>query len=614
MKPKAILWIAILIFPIGLAMSGKQAAAEPSAFSVYGNTFYVAVSGSDPLGDGSAGNPWATITHALENVPDNSLVLVGPGTYNGRVRLKGVYTQGVIVRSEVPYQARLRHTSTVVTCFYGQGITLEGFDIAHEGPGSGALVIQIQDLIGTPGGIDHVRDIVLRDNVIHDSYNNDLVKVNNGAGDILIEGNLFYNQEGHDEHIDVNSVTNVVIQDNVFFNDFSGSGRANNNDTGSFIVIKDSNGTDDSNVGSLDITVRRNVFLNWEGSTGSNFVLIGEDGNPYYEAKNVIVENNLLLGNSANVMRAPFGVKGGQQVTFRHNTVVGNLPALAYAMRLNQEGSNPANDQIYFYNNVWSDPETTMGAENDSSSNDFSDTPFGQTTSNWALQNNHYWNGGSPVPFDSGELINYTDDSQGTVSDPALPSFAGLILPRWNPGSGAFADGSADIRQVFERLVISFGVPASNSPLIDQAEAANAPADDILRHPRPVGGDPDIGAVEIQDSGFSLALSPSAQAIEPGGQAAYLVQTASIAGFSDPISLIHGSPPVSLTLSLKPGQIFPGQWATLMVTSTHAGPISPGLFYSLPITATSTGITHTASASLLIGGSRAYLPTLSVAP
>ena len=58
---------------------------------------------------------------------------------------------------------------------------------------------------------------------------------------------------------------------NIFFNDFAGSGRSNNNDTSSHIVIKD------SNLGSHNITVRRNVFLNWEGSTGSNFILIGED-------------------------------------------------------------------------------------------------------------------------------------------------------------------------------------------------------------------------------------------------------------------------------------------------------------------------------------------------
>src|SRR5581483_3785390 len=120
----------------------------------------------------------------------------------------------ITVRSEVPYRALLRHTSTVVQAFYGQGIALEGFDIAHSGPGAGALVVQIQDLRGSPGGSDIVSRITLRNNILHDSYNNDILKINNGAGQITVTGNVFYNQSGSDEHIDVNSVTDVTIEDN----------------------------------------------------------------------------------------------------------------------------------------------------------------------------------------------------------------------------------------------------------------------------------------------------------------------------------------------------------------------------------------------------------------
>ena len=217
---------------------GDPYPVENSRILAEQNVYYVATDGSDLSGDGSDINPWATITQALDSVPDGSTVLVRSGTYNGRVRLRGTFSEGVTVSAQVPYQARLRHDSTVVTCFYGQGITLEGFDIAHDGPGAGALVIQIQDLLGEPGGDSFVSRITLRNNVLHDSYDNDLLKVNNGAGQITVEGNVFYNQTGHDEHIDVNSVTDIVIQDNIFFNDFSGSGRINRDDTGSYIVIK----------------------------------------------------------------------------------------------------------------------------------------------------------------------------------------------------------------------------------------------------------------------------------------------------------------------------------------------------------------------------------------
>jgi len=485
-------FLSLLVFDamgIGITIPGKTYAQD--------QTYYVAPNGNDLTGYGSVLKPWATTTHALDSVSDGATILVRPGIYAGQVRLRGTFDTGVTVRSEIPQLARLRHNATVVTCFYVKGITLEGFDIAHSGPGAGPLVIQIQDLRGALGGDDIVSRITLRNNVLHDSYNNDILKINNGAGNILVEGNIFYNQTGSDEHIDVNSVTDVVIQDNIFFNDFAGSGRVNNNDTSSFIVVKDSNGEDDSNLGSRFVTIRRNIFLNWEGSTGANFLLIGEDGQPYHEARDVLVENNLMLGNSDNVMRAAFGVKGGKDIIFRHNTIVGDLPSLAYAMRLNIEGANPPNENIRFFNNIWSDPTGTMGAENPSRPNDFSDTPPGETAS-FTLSHNLYWNGGQPVPSDSGEIINFTDDSQRVTDDPKLALQTGITVPRWLESSNSFADGSATIRQAFENLVKQYGALTRKSHAINSADPQNTSTEDILGKPRPANNLPDMGAFEFQ--------------------------------------------------------------------------------------------------------------------
>jgi hypothetical protein len=464
----------VLIIPNLLPSTNAQA-----------TTFYVATNGNNTTGNGSSAAPWATISHAITEVPDGSTILVRPGTYNGLVRLDESFAQGVTVRSETPYQARLRHTSAVLIVYNGVGITVEGFDIAHAGPGAGALVIQIQNLRET--GV--VSRITLRNNIIHDSYNNDLLKINNGAQQIVVSGNLFYNQNGSDEHIDINSVTDVQVVDNIFLNDFAGSGRSNGNDTSAYVVVKDSNANDDGLLGSKNISLRRNIFLNWQGSTGYGFVQVGEDGTANYEAEEVLIENNLLLGNSANPMRAPFAMMGVRNVTVRHNTIVGDLPVTAgYTMRLYNFGENQPNANIRFYNNIWSDPTGTMER--------FAAAPAGETAS-FTLDHNLYWNNGQPIPSSSSSLVNVSNDAARLLANPQLGAQTGLALPRWNANSNSFGDGSTTIRQAFERLVQLYGTPGGTAAR-DAALATQSPNDDILGNGR--GSAPDLGAVEAVSS------------------------------------------------------------------------------------------------------------------
>ena len=450
-------------------------------------TYYVASDGADAPGGGSAAQPWASITYALDRVPDGALILVAPGTYNGRIRIRGVFDPPVTVRSQVPYRARLRHNATVLTAYDGNGVSgirIEGFDIAHSGDGAGAIVVHVQAM----GASSPAQDIVLVDNILHDSWNNDVLKINNGARRIQVLGNLFYNQGASDEHIDINSTEDVLVEGNVFFNDFAASGRPVSSNSSSFIVIKDSNGNDDGLVGARNTRVRRNVFLNWQGSSGSNFVLCGEDGHPYHESFDVVVENNLFLGNGTPAIRAPFGVKGCRDVLFRANTVSGNMPGNAFAMRLNTEGSNPANQNIVFRNNIWSDPTGTMSR--------FSTTPVGETTS-FTLQRNLYWNNGATLPNHPAELINIGNDAQPVFGDPALVDPAGVATPYWNEATGTFNGGFTRIEQVFTALADTYGTTSAHGAGIGQADLAQMPPDDLLGRPR--GVMPDMGAVQSRN-------------------------------------------------------------------------------------------------------------------
>ncbi len=475
---------------LAAALGGALAVADARAQAPC--THWIATNGSDTTGTpGSSAQPWRTVDFASARLlalgAHGAVACLKDGVYTGPNSLYERFNAPTTFRAENAYRAVLQNNSRALALFGARNLVFEGLEFRHTGPGADALVIQVQ--MADPANWSE--DVGFVNNILHDSWNNDILKINNGARRVTVRGNVFYNQTGSDEHMDVNSVTDVVIEDNIFFNDFAGSGRPNNNDTSSFIVMKDSNQDDDGQIGADRITVRRNVFLNWEGGGGSNFVLVGEDGQDYFEGEDILVENNLMIGNSANDMRAAFGVKGGRNVTFRSNTVTGNLPALAYAFRINREGLNPVNENVRFHNNVWSDPTGTMGAEAAGGTNDFSDGEPSEVTG-LVLDRNLYWNGGAAIP--PGNQVNpNVNDVRRIVANPQVATNqSGVVLPRWT--GAAFVSGSTTIRQEFVRLVNLYGAIPAGSPGHNQADPALSPADDILGTPRSV---PDVGAFEV---------------------------------------------------------------------------------------------------------------------
>lgn len=431
--------------------------------------------------------PWARLEYSSDAIPDNNCtVWFKEGEYYGNHRLNRRFNTPTTFKSIHPFQATFLNNGVVLVISGGTNIVLEGFIFTHTGPGAGKLVVAVD---GSDKGWSEF--ITLRNNIFHDSYNNDLLKIHSGVRFVTVDGNVFYNQGYGEQHMDVNSVTDVVIQNNIFFNDFEGSGRTNSNDTKNFLIIKDSNNDEDGLEGSERITVRRNIFLNWQGRPGETLIQVGIDGKPYHEAKDVIIENNLIIGNTQNEVGTVFGVSGAKDVYFVNNSVVGDMPSWAYAFRINIRGLNPQNQNIHFYNNIWSDPTGTMGAGFSGRPNEFSDGDPADTI-NLVLDNNLYWNGGEEIP--PGEVASpLEDDDHRVVADPLLNTiYEDIVLPRWTGSS--FLSGNATVSDEFLRLTNFYGRIPPGSPSVGLAVLTYAPADDILGRLRTAT--PDLGAYE----------------------------------------------------------------------------------------------------------------------
>jgi hypothetical protein len=441
-----------------------------------------------PAGDdanpGTAARPWATLAHAASEVDDaRCTVWFANGTYSGPNKVRRRFSTPTVFRAAEPYRAVFEHDDTVLVIGGARNLVFQGLRLRHAGPGSGGLLAYVDQT--AEAWTEHV---TFRDNIFHDSHDDDLLKLHDGARFVTVTGNVFYNQGDGEEQIDVNGVTDVVIQDNVFFNDLERSGRTDRSLTKHAITVKDSNGG--ASPGSRRITIRRNVFLNWQGGAES-FVSVGNDGKPYHEAVGVRIENNLFLGNSAEALDAAFTVSGARDVVFVNNTVTGDLPAAGYAFRVYTKRANPPNDGVLFANNIWSDPTGTMGASGPGDRNDFANGRPGQTAG-LVLDTNLYWNGGAAIP--AGEPVDpLVADTGAVIGDPQLSTaHDDVAVPYWTGVS--FLSGNLTIRDEFERLVMAHAAVPAHSPALGRGAPALAPVEDILGRARPAA--PSIGAFD----------------------------------------------------------------------------------------------------------------------
>ena len=481
-----------LVFPSSLLLPALLFLAQASKLSA--DTFYLAPGGSDSAGNGSRQKPWRTMEYATGKVPDDgSTVVLLDGQYDGSQSVSRQFRKSCTVRAEHAYRARLSgglRQNRVLTCYEAANVVFRGLEIVGSGASQGEYLVHIS----TP----NTHHLVFEDCVIHDCYNNDMIKINDATHHILFRNCVFYNQtdgEGF-QHFDINTCTDIRLEDSIFFNDYAGSGRRSAHRSQGFIVAKNSGSTPDV---TRRIDLRRNIFLNWDGKPDMAFILLGEDGKPFTEAQQVMIENNLFIHNSPVRTWGTLLYKGGlKDITFRANTVVGH-PAVkwtgAEAVVCLRIEKNPPMGDLVFANNIFCDPTGEMPRLAIGEARTFA------PGSKQVLLNNLYWNAGKTVPAESQDVLVPGRDAKKILADPRLGHWAAgksaggaATRPRWDAKRGNFLSGQKTIREEFERLARLCAVPAAGSPAIHAADVMNMPKDDILGHPR--GQRPDLGCVE----------------------------------------------------------------------------------------------------------------------
>ncbi|MDR1724055.1 MAG: hypothetical protein LBR84_08995 [Tannerella sp.] len=445
--------------------------------------YYVAANGNDTTGNGSTSKPWATLTYAINNVPDVGCeIVVKTGHYRMGTIVCRTFEKGLTIRAEVPYKTVLQvpeRMSHVFSILNSKDIIIRDFELVGNPDVADDYVMQITES----------DQLLIKNNIIHDTAGKALIKIWKSYGELIVQGNVFYNKDRECHNIIVDVASNVSIIDNVIFHNLEATGADVLKNPLPFISIGSSMHAADKF--SKDIYVSCNIFLNWEGAPEQSFLTLGGGARTSYEVDNALIENNLFICNSYAHMASPFTVNDVKNVIFRANTVTGHIDhgLTGYGINVEHGSDTLLNDNVRLYNNIYSDPTGQMGVFAGGKSN---------LLKNSVISNNLVFNNGRQVSDNMTYSFTLSMDRTMVMADPMLERNVTVpVLPVWNGTYGQFESGGSTIDELRKILVEKYaGFTNSSSAAIDMADATNMPKYDILHHKR--DSKPDIGAYEYQ--------------------------------------------------------------------------------------------------------------------
>jgi|GEM_PF-1219114 len=480
-SPKVVLLLAIMLALVCLA--GAAVAASPGA------TIYVSTAGSDASGDGSFGNPFRTIGHALTlAATGDEIVLRGTPALANNVYAEAIRIQrpDITIRSQTGEWAVIQcpvNDPNLAQCVR--------FDVDSDGSrlqrveviGGYYYGIKLESKWdwGDPNDRSGASHILLEEVKVHDT-GRDAIKITPGCDDVTIRRAEIFNTGIRDnsnaEGIDNVNGDRMVVQDS-YLHDIATNG----------IYFKG---------GSIDSIVERNRIAR----TGGAGILVGFDTSPeffdltvnpaYYESIRGMVRNNFIRDTQG----AGIGLYAAKDAQIWNNTLV--------------DTARTYHSPIYFgitYQD-WDPQAKRPPSVNPIIKNNLVYQSSGLPTQCVFIRYATDLGGlsalsGMPA-MDYNLYFHAGDGCRFTDNRPTSPLDRGTFA-QWQAHSGGESHSLTNAPQL-----TSDGHLSAGSPAVDAGVCIGAPTDDLDGDRRPQGPACDIGADEFTSTQRKLIFYSAA--------------------------------------------------------------------------------------------------------